>query len=191
MFTVTLWDRAGVQIRAEQLTLTPSWYAATAVGGPERAEVRVTGAVDALWQIVDWMHYRVEIRNGGGTLVWWGFVERATVGMGQLQLGRTLEGMTNRVQVAYTFDGIDGNQERGTTTWAQDNGSVAAYGRFESRVSLADAELAAAEARRTTELEERADPLPVTELSDETGGLLVCAGWWLTLDRIFYADPTG
>jgi hypothetical protein len=192
MFTVTLWDRNGVQARAEQLTLAPLWLAATAVGGPERAEVRVTGTPEALWQIADWMQYRVEIRSETGALVWWGFVERATVGFGPVQLGRTLEGMANRLQVAYTCEDATGGQTRGDTAWTQDNASVAAYGRFETRLSLADAEETEALAYGATELRKRAAPAAVAELGNEAReGLLGCRGWWGTLERTFYADDRG
>jgi hypothetical protein len=191
MWSVEVFDRQGNRVQTTQLALKPAWVAATAVGGPERAEIRVEGLPDALWQIVEWMQYGVQIRNGGGTLIWWGFVERATVGMATVQLGRTLEGMANKVQAAYTYEGTDGSQTRGTTAWVQDGGSVGRYGRFEERLSLADMEQAAAVAARDTELARRSQPQPVTELGSDEGGLLSCAGWWLTLGREFYADDRG
>lgn len=190
-FTVEMWDRAGAPVAMGQLTLSPRWYAAAARGGPDAAEIAVAGRQEALWQIVDWLGFRLQIRNAHGTLVWWGFVARATVGMGAVQMGRSLEGMTNRLQVAYTLEDASGAQVRGDTPWAQHTPSVAAYGRFEARLSLADADESEALATRDAQLAARAQPLPVTELSEGLGGLLTCRGWWATLERQFHADDRG
>lgn len=191
MFSVDIIDPWGNVTRTEQLRLRPKWFAAAAVGGPEAAEVEVSGPADAVWQITQWLQHRVLIRNGNGTLCWWGFIERATVGMGQAQIGGTLEGMANRIQVAYTFEGVTGSQERETTAWAQVDRSVYDYGRFEERLSLADVNQAEAETKRGTALARRAFPLPVTELNENPGGYLTCRGWWTTLERIYYADERG
>lgn len=191
-FTVEIFDGLETRVAVTHLVLRPTLFALSAVGGPEMAEIEATGAPDALWQVTNWLQHRVHIRNEQGTLVWWGYIESAGVGRGAVRINRTLQGVVNRLQVAHTYEAEDGSQVRYTTAWAQHAESVATYGRFEARLSLADADTAEAEAYGDTVLAQRARPYARMEIADDDGtALLVCKGWWSTLERQFYGDARG
>jgi len=188
---VEVLDRNDIPVRAEQLALTPTFYSAHVWGGPKRAEIRVEGAGDALWQALNWLRGWVTIRNAQGNLVWWGYVASAEVGIGQVTVGLTLETMANRVCVAYTYMGPDGQQTRGTTAWAEDTTVQALYGIKELRATLADTSPGQATAVRAKTLAARKNPQAMLAMDAIEGGRLMCIGAWQTLGWQSYSQPEG
>ena len=65
------------------LEFAVEWFSALALGGPEKAEIRVSGAEDALWELMGWLRRGVTIRNGLGSVVWHGFVNEVRVTAGR------------------------------------------------------------------------------------------------------------
>lgn len=61
------------------LDLRPTRYSANALGGPDTAEVAVTGDKNALSDVLTWLNCRVVIYNDAGLPVWWGLVQAAAV----------------------------------------------------------------------------------------------------------------
>lgn len=195
----------------EAVTLEAEWFSAVAFGGPERAEVRVTGPAAAVEEIAGWLGRGVTIRNEAGTAVWGGFVHEVRIGQGGRTVGASLAEMANRVQVIYTLDAPDGSSAAAETEWASDSDSIFRYGQIERRLSAgSDLKQNEATQMRNAELARRKAPalsLTASTGSPSTGsgagastgsgagagasGLLVCVGWWQRLERRYYTRLTG
>lgn len=173
----------GVRFRVVRV----SW---AAMGGPERAEIAAEGDELALWRLLGWLRYGVEIDNPLAECEWWGTVYEVEVSVGGLVVGVSLEEMANSVAVAYTTE--DG--ERGTTGYAVDSMSVETYGTKQLLVSGSNLTQAAAEQRRARELAQRRYPAAVPNPGGGGDGLrvtLVCRGWWVTLGWPYFSRDEG
>ena len=100
------------------------------LGGCERAELAVPAQPGTLrfWQAL--LGKPVQILNKFGSLVWWGYVHAVAQPAGSLEHKCSLEGMANRVAVAYTSIEPAPNSygEAMQTDWAVDRDSSALYG---------------------------------------------------------------
>jgi len=175
------------------VTLEPLWYDATDQGGPDQAQIRASGDIDALWQTLLWLGYRVTIRNRDGDPVWWGIIEEATVSSGNVQVGLSLSDMANSVTVAYTQIAADGSSERKTTTAATDSISIARYGTKELLLTLSDTSADAAESKRDTALDTLSKPVPTVsmEFGQPVEATLRCTGYINTLGWTYYSRADG
>jgi hypothetical protein len=184
--------------RPEAVTLTAEWFAAAALGGPERAEVRVAGPAAAVEEIAGWLGRGVTIRNEAGTAVWGGFVHEVRIEQNGRTVGASLAEMANRVQVIYTLDAPDGSSAAAETEWASDSDSIFRYGQIERRLSAgSDLKPDEATQMRNAELARRKTPAlylaggASSAAAGSAGGLLVCVGWWQRLERRYYTRLTG
>lgn len=193
-FSVVLKNRAGtVELyQAQGFRLSVQRYSSRAIGGPEAATLVVDGVGDALWSVLNWLGYGVEIRNHMGTPVWWGRVWEADVRVNGLRRGCTMEKMYNKIAVAYSVLDVDGQAIYGETGWATDSESSTRYGNRELRYSLGDGEGVAATAKRDWLLSKLANPKAQRrEASGEDGATLYCVGLWAALDDAYYSQPAG
>src|SRR3990172_936513 len=112
-------------------------YAWNVIGGPNWAEIEVTGLAPALWELIEMLRCPVEIYNPRGERRWWGFVSSVDLS----QVGVSLETMANRIAVAYSLvePGSSTVGARATTSWAQNDDSVATYGTKELLASISGA----------------------------------------------------
>lgn len=189
-FSVEL--RQGTRLISTSLALAPSFYSANAVGGHQRAEIRVFGNTPAIWEILGWLDYYVTIRNTNGTIVWEGYVVSSTITRPSITVGLSLEKMANRVQVVYNYAKPDGSEEQETTEWLEDTFSVNLYGVKEKQISVSDTTPEVAEAKRYTALNALKNPMPIiTFEGGDPGGTLVCVGLWQTLDWFYYSNSVG
>mgnify|MGYP000843561427 CR=1 FL=1 len=175
------------------LAFDVEWFSAAALGGPERAEIRVSGAEDALWALAGWLRRGVTIRNGYGSVVWHGFVNEVRVTAGRRTVGVSLAELHNRIKVRYTTLDAEGASIYSETEWLEDSQSVFAYGTHEWKPS-AGSDLTDAEALRQQQqmLEFYSQPLPVlSDGSGEAGALLLCSGWWSALDWVYFENLSG
>jgi hypothetical protein len=174
------------------LTLEVEYYSAMAFGGPDRAEIRAIGGPDALAQIAGWLRRAVVIRSDAGTVVWAGYVHETRIGQPGRTVGTSMEEMGNKLKILYTSDDANGVEEATETEWLFDYDSSYRYGQIERRIS-AGASLRAEEAARmaTTELAMRAQPSLTLDATGGEDGLLLCRGWWHTLDWKYYERLTG
>jgi len=182
--------------RPEAVTLTAEWFSAVALGGPERAEVRVAGPAAAVEEIAGWLGRGVTIRNEAGTAVWGGFVHEVRIEQGGRTVGASLAEMANRVQVIYTLDAPDGSSAAAETEWASDSDSIFRYGQIERRLSAgSDLKPDEATQMRNAELARRKSPALYlaggASAGSAAGGLLVCVGWWQRLERRYYTRLSG
>lgn len=178
------------------MTYGVSSYSWHAIGGPELANITAYGPERGLWELVEKLRCPVEIEDARGEVVWWGYVATVRVRVNRLAFSVDLDTMFNRVAVAYSLiePGSQTPGVRATTTWTQDDDSVAVYGSKELLVSLSGATATQAEAIRTMVLAARRYPVPGVEpsLAEEEGSLsavLQCRGWWQTLDWQYYSNP--
>lgn len=196
MFSLLVWDRAGnVVLAPAGVTLTPSSWAAAAVGGPTEAEIEATGSVDSLLALGTWLGYRVQVLTAAGAVVWWGQVDSVAVAAGGLTRATMLDGMANRVKVLYSQPQPGGGLVGAATDWAEDAASVAAYGRRElvhsASAALTETQALALRARLLA-----AGATPQRRLTVDAGrgdavGRLRCRGDWLRLQDVYYAQVAG
>lgn len=188
-------ETAGVWgTRPEAMTLTAEWLSAVAFGGPERAEVRVTGPAAAVDEIAAWLGRGLTIRNDAGTAVWSGFVHEVRIEQIGRTVGASLTEMANRLQVIYTLDAPDGSSTAAETEWTSDSDSIFRYGQIERRIS-AGSDMTPDEAAQLRDGELARRKTPALYLtgggSAEARGRLLCMGWWQLLERRYYERLTG
>lgn len=193
-FTVIFQDKNGNELPLPNgLTVVPLRYSEMAVGGFDVADLEIHGNIHALWSLLQWLGYRIVIQNRNKSPVWWGYIDEIMVGRGALQDGLSLKNMFNRVAVAYTFNDL-GNNVSGTTSWAEDTESIARYGRKELLLSLSDTNLAQAESKRDTKLNNFKKPTPIQRAGvggNTTVATVRCSGYWHTLGWRYYEQLHG
>lgn len=198
MFTVKIYKRDfTAQLALDGLTLLPRSYTFLDEGGPEQAQIDVTGGREDLWELVELLRCPVEILDEDSEVVWWGFLSQAEIHDGAMVDAVSLEGMYNRLALAYTetTPGVSTPGDRATTAWSQDEDSVTTYGTRENLLSRPQATPLEAANALAYELAQRKYPIPVTtvssSLADPPFGKLVCRGWWDTLGWTYYSRAGG
>jgi hypothetical protein len=173
--------------------LNVDWFAWQAMGGPREAQITARGAERDLWEMLEWLRAPVRILEAYGEPVWWGYVHEITVTVGVVQVGVSLDGMYNRIAVAYAQldDGESGTGDRATTSWVQDDESVGTYGTRELLASLSSATATAAAQYRDALLAAFRYPTPVHRFRggrQDLQATVRCLGWWPTLWWQYYAN---
>ena len=188
--SVNIFGKAG-EAAQTGCTLQVIRYSKRAVGGPFEALIQASGERGDLQDLLHWVGRCVEITSRAGRLVWWGFIERVEVCTGEISLTADLGQMANRVAAAYT--GLENGQTgglRGTTGWAEDPASTAAFGIKELLVSAGGVGAVGAEQIRERVLQARYAPLAkVSAAAGERGANLICKGWWSTLAWRYASVP--
>jgi hypothetical protein len=161
-------------------------YSHAAIGGPRMATLTVEGGKHVLMSYLDKLRSPVEITDERGRIVWWGYVAEVEIKAGAIAIGTSLETMSNKVAVVYSFvaPGTQTVGTRATTTWATDQTSIDEYGYKELQASVSGATPAQAEKMRDIVLAQRKYPVPTVNPAEETEedkAILHCRGWWDTL----------
>lgn len=179
------------------LRYTPERLIWQAIGGAAEATVAVNGPKAELWKLVERLRCPVEIL-AEGTVIWNGYIESVTIQAGKVKTSISIEGMYNRICVTYAEVNTAGTTgERKTTTWYQDDESVAAYAVKEKQISLSQGTAEEAENRAKTRLESLKYPIGAHEFGqitmddEEASGSITCRGWWHTLDWKYYENSSG
>jgi len=167
-----------------------SWEA---MGGPSDAAATVYGEERQLWELMELLRSPAWIREPYGEPVWWGYLHEVTVRVGAIQVGVSLDGMYNRISVAYgQLDATEsGPGDRATTSWAQNDDSAGTYGTKELLASLSQATAISAAQHRDSLLERYKYPTPVHRVNaqgSELSASLRFLGWWHTLCWQYYAN---
>ncbi len=194
-FTVALTDRAWAPYAPPAaLTLSPTSWSGRAMGGYDQAEIEVSGAGLALWDVLRWLRFRTQIYNGDQQLVWDGFVQEVVLRRGGITIGLSLERLYNAIQILYSYTAADGGGDTGLTAWSADSDSVNEYGRKELLYSAGgETGEKGALALQTTLLKAHKAPtgVPTIARSVGEGATLHCRGWYDTLAWRYYEDTTG
>lgn len=163
-----------------------------AQGGPERAQLTVTGPTLGLWGLGRILRYGVEIANGMGDPIWWGYVAGVEINVKGVSFGLSLDRMSNSIAVTYmTPDG-----ETYTTAYSADADSVDTYGTKQLLLTADNVTTAAAEQRRANELNRRRLPIvtPPYDTGRDSGKTTIsldCRGWYDTLLWQYYSRDEG
>lgn len=167
-------------------------YGGAATKGFDQAAVSANGPVDALWALLRWLGYRLRIRDESGETVWGGLINEVTLQLGAFEIGLSLEGMYNRIAVAYSTTDAGGSDVRATTAWAEDAESVARYGYKELLHTAADVAPAQATALRDTLLATLSKPNALLRLNGGAPGATIRAvGLLETFDWRYYSQVAG
>lgn len=171
-------------------------YSRSVYGGPRAARVAVSGDEGALLAIRTLLRSPVEIYDEEADLVWWGYVHRATVRLGNVSVSWSLDEMANRVAVVFTRQTpTAGGSKKAQTPWAEQSTSILEYGVKERLITLSDGDDVGAESYRDSWLARIGLPVREVELANGAAGVasgeLECRGWFETLGWQYYAQPAG
>jgi hypothetical protein len=198
MSSVVFRDRGFLAKPVDGLVFDVERYSWSAKGGPFKATIKVTGDPLKMREMLTWLRYAVEIFNDRGKGVWWGYVESVEIAGRYFTRRSTLDGLYNRVAVAYTSVAV--GQEtigvRGTTAWAEDADSVREFGKRELLDSFSGTTQTVAVNLRNRKLAKTRFPkiLKVRETmlapGQEETATITCRGWWTTLEWQYCTIPT-
>ncbi len=171
-----------------RLDVRSTRYSHAALGGPDTAELAVSGDKNALSDVLTWLACKVVIYNDGGQVVWWGLVQAVTLTIDGVEYALDGSQIVNRMAVLYT----DENGNAAQTLWVEDAHSIAQYGRREVRESARAESTAVATAQATRLVNERAAPLrSVRAAQGPDGAKVLCVGLWRTLDWRYWSRDGG
>ena len=182
----------------KDLKFTVNSYSYEAVGGCKEMSVTATGGELALWDLINWLRFPVIKYNKVGAPVWWGYVHQVAVRQGALEVAASLDSMSNRVAVAYSYvaPGTQTVGTRKTTDWVDKADSQAEFGVKELLSSAAGLSYAGAMSRLQAILAAQAWPLGGVTVNangmprgrvrysgakKSLSATLTCKGWWQTL----------
>lgn len=158
------------------------------MGGPAVAEISASGGRHDLLNLLYLLGSKAEITSGWG-FVWWGLVNTIMLQFPGLEVSYSLDGLHNRVAVAYTYVGAGAptGGVRKTTSYLQDTDSIALFGTHEYLYSGNNLSDAAAVSQQTILL--ATSKLPQGAATMMRGGglgkftaVINCIGYYKTLD---------
>lgn len=164
-------------------------------GGPERAQLQLTGAEDQLIEACRLLRCPVIISDIAGVPVWWGYVEEVLVYLEGAQIKVSLERLFNKVSVRYSYISPNpGLADLSTTASAENGASQVEYGIKEITLQRFGIDDDFAVNLRDTFLSAAA--WPESALSQNLQGkharvILKCAGWFKTLAWQHYQNHEG
>ena len=195
VFTTEVLQRDFSQPMLIGMPIQPIHLTWSAFGGPERAELVVSGQADQLLDLVNLLRCEVTVRDGLGEPVWWGYIEEVQVALEAVEVRVTLADLANRVSVQYDYtspDTLPG--DRNLTETVDDLRSQAAFGIKTRLLRKSGIDAAHAEALRDTWLEQHAWPVSRLSQRQRPGPVqarLICAGWFKTLGWRPYTQLEG
>lgn len=195
VFTTEILQRDFSQPVLIGLPVEPVHLTWSAFGGPERAELVVSGRADQLLDLVSLLRCGVTVRDGQGEPAWWGYIEEVQVQLEAVEVRVTLQDLANRVSVQYDYtspDTLPG--DRNLTEVVDDLRSQAVFGVKAQRIRKSDIDTLQAEALRDTWLEQHAWPVSHLSQRHSSGPVqarLICAGWFKTLGWQPYTQLEG
>ena len=160
--------------------VTVSRYSKEMIGGPGKAVLSIAPTSDR-FDMRKLLRCPVEIEGKNGNVVWYGFVNRVNIPIGETQrAGIGLDELYNYVIVSYS--GAD-------TAAASDTASVTEYGQKEIKINDTNATQTEGEQRRDLYLLDHQAPPMEIDLSGGSQEVAVeCYGWYGTLGWKYYAD---
>lgn len=192
-FSVAIYERdlSGVQLTPAGATFEVSRYSFDVLGGPYEAAMTAAGSLPAISELIQRLRCPIEIHDEAGALVWWGFIREVTASVNGWEFGASLDSMSNKVAVAYSFvdPGSATVGTRKTTAWITDVDSVSEYGIKELLSSLDGATDAQALQARDLVLAQYKYPIVTWQSAKNDGtAQILCSGWWSTLGWRMYAN---
>lgn len=196
-FSVRVFDHNwGRVLLPAGIEFEPQTWDANAIGGAGSAEVIATGDMLRLLELSNWVGYTIWIMSPDNEYIWWGDIDDVALTHAGTTIGTTLEGVANRIKVAFTDDAPGGEMDAAETAWVQDDESIALYGKRERLLTAQNPIRAAqAEQMRDTLLGRVSRPIAVVGQLGPEGGetqvVLRCGGFWKRMGRVYYAEDNG
>lgn len=196
MFSCQFANQFGSEIGLpSDLRIEPQWYSHGSAGGPLQADINVYGELDQLWKVLQWLAWRVTVRNSHWSKAWWGYVEEVLIFDGYQMHGLSLKNMYNRVRLAYVYE-LFGAPATGVTAWAEDAASIAALGLTKEREqtqAITTSSPTSANSARDTLLAQSSLPPPISGGGNggEPYAVLRCAGYIYSLEWLYYSQIAG
>jgi hypothetical protein len=193
-FGVQVYDRSGNGVLLPTgVAFSPTRWSSEAEGGPRMAEVALSGDVNTMLALGNWLGYQVNIASDGGELLWWGQLDALSVTADGLTRELTLDGVANRVKVLYSVRTPGGSLASEETNWAEDAASIASYGLrelvYSASGSLTETQALALQGRLLSALSSPQKKLKIG--GAKAGGKLVLRGYWQRLEDVYYAQVAG
>jgi hypothetical protein len=168
-----------------------SWHV---FGGPEEAEIRVTGLKQNLPDLLFILRNGIVIEDDNSEPLWWGYVNRVEIPIDKVRIVADLEEMYNKIAIAYTLVNLGGSSTgtRRTTDWKSDQLSIEQYGIRELLDTGTDMNIIAADAYATRKLQDMKVPKAyiLNGSGGESGAILGCKGWWQSTSWRYAYIPT-
>ena len=179
-------------LQAHNLTFEPTRYSFHRDGGPELAEIEVSGPLPELWGLLGWLRGRMVLMREAQP-IWWGYLDTVTLNLPGVQIGLSLQSMYNLVRVTYSYvaAGAADVGERKDTSLGAEFDSYNQFGGKSLYTSIAGASDAQAEQLRDTLLAMHSNPRADVRTGgtfDTVSATLSCRGWWDTLSWIYYEN---
>jgi len=155
-------------------------YAKSAIGLCKNAYLTIPSTADN-WELMKLLRCPIELYGDDGGLKWWGFVNRVTIPIGEVQrVGLSLDEMYNYVIARYAST---------ATAAASDTQSIAEYGQKEISIYVSNSDATQAAAARDLHLQEHQYPRPEYDFSGGSQDVSIeCKGWYDTLGWQYYSD---
>lgn len=171
-------------ITPETLTYAVQRYSWNVLGGPDRCVIQAKGSVTALFELLEMLRCPLTVYSRAAWAVWWGYISKVTIRSRMMEIGVTLDSMSNSVAVAYSY--VDASTQIGTrktTAWATDAESISEYGTKELLMSLGGASDNQALQMRDTALSIYRYPQAtwVKGYDSQEIATIEARGWWSTL----------
>lgn len=188
---------SGNQLTISDPLFTVNSMTWSVIGGCETASITAEDPSDAnLWRLVERLRYPVVIMDGIDRNAWWGYVSEVRIKAGGFEFGVSIDSMSNKIAVAYSFIATGSSQvgTRKTTAWLIDADSTAAYGIKEYLASGSGLTDAAALAKRDSILAAKKYPggtIVEARSNGNATATINCRGWWSTLDWRYAAVAAG
>lgn len=173
--------------------LKPLRFSRSIWGGYEKAEVDIVGPAAAVAHLQGKLRYGAEIYNQHGTRCWAGFVNETAISTGVLRKAKSLDNLSNRVAVIYSYEDETGGYAQAGTSWAEDADSIATYGEKELIYSAGDQNGTSATKLRDSLLKaySKVRRTAANDGSAAVKGSLSGLGWWQTLGWNYFANNEG
>jgi len=177
------------------LPIQPKRLSWTAFGGPDTADLIMTGPPEQLLDMTALLRCGVTIRDSLGEPVWWGFVNEVRIMLEKVQIQVAMKDLANQVKVQYTFISPDNHLgDQLCTSAARDVRSQNEYGVKETVLLRRNIDETFAENLRDTFLTQHAWPVSALDQRTEQGSprvLLRCTGWFNSLSWRAYENTEG
>jgi hypothetical protein len=191
-FTVSLDNLTNQYQRfQDELHFIPERWSWEAIGGCREAEVMVIGPEGSIHETLNYLGFRIVIRNPDGTPVWYGFINEVEVSTKGILAILSLDNVFNRVAVNYVETQAGGFQSSDMTDFADDAISQANFGVREILLSFEGTQTEAEHFRQKSLVELRNPQMQIRVEPGETGARLHCLGFWSMLEKKYYVDLRG
>lgn len=182
-------------INAPTLKYTPRYFSWNVYGGPDVAQIWATGDIDELVSLTNWLRCGIHIVDHDERSLWWGILYGVHLEFEKISFGVSFERLANRIQVAFT-EAVPGSSvpgQRLTTTWAEDDTSIANYGTRELQRSLSASSSELAEQWRDHLLSTRSLPrgVPRPAITAYPKARLNLWGIYRTMNWLYYDQAAG